>query len=106
MPPSGYSDTHVQHITAFLSSCADAVREAAAAESRSVATVLEAERRTLRAAIEDCAFSPVQRMVLNLTKVFYDELAKKPIANDAAFRSATEGAVADVRREISSIHIE
>ena len=106
MPPSGYSVQQSGYLAAFLKSCAEALEQEAVQFSQSLVKRLQVEVLDIDRFLTEGGVSAAQRPVLELTKNFYERVAKWKPQTREAYWMAVENVLHEMRQSILAIHIE
>ncbi len=76
MPPSGYSTEQTKHIRSFLYSCAMALMKESKHNHALPMSALEEEIQAIKNEELNGNLKPIERCILQLTRLFYEELLK------------------------------
>jgi len=104
MPPSGFDDKHSKKICGFLRSCIDDM----IIENRGVRTPAQAVKQELKHIASDLRQTqrgPLATKVLELTQVFYSDLAQKKSRDFQELQAHSEELLEAAKSEIEAIQI-
>lgn len=105
MPPSGYTSGQSESITSFLVSCSRALEKEATENGLSLIDALNREVDNINQIIASNQFDEISRIVLELTKWFYNEIINKAPESSEEYSRCVEEATMIAKKSILDIHV-